>query len=176
MEHRKQMQQEAEQWQKTSVKLIRGIRYGVLIFGILVVAVMFLVNLGFPREVNTTFHAMVMTAEGETLEATVELKGQVTKYPLNRGKASVEDNVTVYINGNRMMLVSLHGERQSGFICAQNDKAVCLLSVNLDKLLLETDLKYIFPDMDSQQCLVYTNFDTVDLPGEYAGMFTVFEK
>ena len=172
MDHREQMQKDAQVWQEKSVKLIQYIRYGVLAVGFLVVAVMFLTNLGFPREVKETLPAVVMTEDGQMMECTLELRGEVTKYPLKKDVFGKDDSVTVYANGKRILLVSLYGDHSSGFICTQNQKAVCLLSVQLDQILLETDLQSIFPEMESQSCLVYTNYDSFDIPGEYAELFT----
>lgn len=172
MEHRKQMQQEAVQWQKTSVKIIQGIRYGVLIFGILLVAVMFLVNLGFPKKVNTTCQAMVVTAEGDTLEATVELKGQMTNYPLNGSKHSLDDTIIVYLNGIRILELNPTDE----FFFGKSRGSAAVLSHDLDSLILETNIQNFFPELDSGTCLVYFGNSCFDLPGAYADCFTFLNK
>lgn len=176
MDHREQMQKEAEQWQKKSVRLIQGVRYGVLIIGVLVILVLFLRNLGFPKKINETLPATVITESGQTLECTLEIRGEITDYPLNKNKFSMDDSVTVYVNGKRLLLVGFRGDRNSGFIVTQNKNAVCLMSLRWDVMVLETDIQNIFPDMESQRCLVYYGCDSFDIPGEYAELFTFFQN
>lgn len=176
MDHREQMRQEAEQWQKKSVRLIWGVRYGVLALGILVVLVLFLRNLGFPKAINEVIPATVITEAGQTLECTLELRGEITNYPLNRNKFGMDDSVTVYVSGNRLLVVSFNVDRSTGFIVAQNRNAVCMMSLRRDAVILETDIQNLFPDMESQRCLVYYGCDSFDIPGEYAELFTFFRK
>lgn len=176
MDHREEVQQEAEQWQEKSAKLIQRIRWGVLIFGIAAVLILFVRNLGFPREVNETIPAIVITEDGQTLECTVEIRGEVTNYPLNKSKFGMDDQVTIYANGNRMLLVSFHGDRSTGFICTQNQNAVCVMTVQRDALIMETDLQIIFPEMESRRCLISYGYDSFDLTGEYAELFTFFSN
>lgn len=174
MDHRDQMQKEAVQWQEKSVKIIRAVRYGVLIFVVLGVLILFLCNLGFPKEIDETIPAAVITEDGQIMECTLEIRGEVTDYPLNKNKAGMNDNVVIYANGMRLLLVSLYGDRSSGCICIQNQNAVCVMSVHRDAMLLETDLRNIFPDMEDQRCLVYYGYDSFDIPGEFAELFTFF--
>lgn len=176
MDHREQMHKDAEQWQGKSIKLIRTVRYAILIFAVLGVLVLFLQNLGFPKEINEKHSATVITEGGQTLECTVEIRGEVTNYPLNPDKYGLDDKVTVYANGKRLLLVSFNGDRSTGFICTQNQNAVCVMSVRRDALILETDVQNIFPEMESQRCLVSFGYDSFDLPGEYAELFTFFSN
>ena len=174
MDHREQMQKEAEQWQEKSVRLIQGIRYGVLIIGVLVILVLFLRNLGFPKEINETLPATVITESGQTLECTLEIRGEVTDDPLNKDKAGLDDKVVIYANEKR--LVEVYYKQDGEVLFARRGDTVCLLKTQRDAMVLETDIKTIFPDMESQRCLVYYGYDSFDLPGEYAGHFTFFQK
>lgn len=174
MDHREQMQKEAEQWQGTSVKIIQRVRYGILIAACLGVLILFLLNLGFPKEVNETLPALVITEDGQTLECTLEIRGEVTNYPLNQSKFGIDDQVTIYANGNRILLVSYNGDGETGYICTQNQNAVCVMAAQRNAVILETDVQNIFPELESQRCLVSYGYDSFDLPGEYAALFTFF--
>lgn len=182
MDHREQMQKEMEQWQKKSVKLIQGVRYGVLVFGILVILVLFLRNLGFPKEIHETLPATVITESGQTLECTLEIRGEVTDYPLNKDKAGADDKVVIYANEKR--LVEVYCKQGGGYMFAQRGDTVCILGARRNVVLLETDVENIFPDMESQRCLLVTGTDdarsvweeaaSYTLPAEYIEQFTFF--
>ena len=174
MDHREQMQKEAEQWQAKSIILIRIVRYGVLTLGILVVLVLFLRNLGFPKEIHETLPATVITESGQTLECTLEIRGEVTDYPLNKDKAGADDKVVIYANEKR--LVEVYYKPGGENLFARRGDTVCLLKTQRDAMVLETDIKTIFPDMESQRCLVYYGYDSFDIPGEYAELFTFFQN
>ena len=173
MEHREQMRKEAEQWQKKSVRLIQGIRYGVLILGILVVVVLFLRNLGFPKEIKENHTALIITEEGQQLECDLEIRGEITDYPLNKDKFGANDKLVIYANGKH--LVEVYCKQGGECLFAQRGDTVCVLTVNRDALIMETDLQTIFPDMSDQRCLVYYGYDSFDLPGEYAQYFTFLQ-
>lgn len=182
MDHREQMQAEAEQWQKTSVKLVRGIRYGVLILGLLVVLVLFLRNVGFSREINEMYTAAVIIEGGQQLECTVEIRGEVTNYPLNRDKAGADDKVVIYANKKR--LVEVYYKQGGEYLFAQRGDTVCIMTPQRDAVVLETDLQNIFPEMESKRCLLVSNYanantiwdevNSIDLPTEFLEKFTFF--
>ncbi len=176
MDHREEMQKEAEQWQEKSVRIIQWVRYGIIALGILIVLILFLRNLGFPKEINETIPATIITEDGQTLECALQIRGEVTDYPMNKTKAGINDHVVVYANGKRLLLVNLYADRSTGFICTQNQNTVCMMSVRRDAMVLETDIQNIFPDMESQLCLVSYGFESFDIPGEYAERFTFFEN
>ena len=182
MEHREQMRKEAERWQGTAVKLIKDVRYGVLILGILVVFVLFLRNMGFSRDINETYTAAVIMKGGQLLECTVEIRGEVTEYPLNKYKIGKDDKVVVYANGNRMVEVYYKQGRE--YLFAQRGDTVCIMATQRDAVVLETDLRNIFPEMESNRCLLVSNYanantiwdeiSTIDLPTEFLEKFTFF--
>lgn len=159
MDHREQMQKEADQWQNKSVKLVQGLRCGMLIFGILVVVMMLLFNLGFPREVNEALPAIVITEDGQTLECSVEIRGEVTVYPLNPGKYAMEDSFQFFVNGNRLGGVYYWTSDGCDFMFSRHhyqNTTTCIMSVQRDLVCLETDVQRIFPEMDRQRAVVVT--------------------
>ena len=175
MDHREQMQQEAEQWQKTSVKLIQGIRYGVLIVACLGVLILFLQNLGFPKQIDECLPVYIFTEDGILFRAMwVDIRGEITRYPMNPNKSGADDQVVIYANGKR--LVQVYFKQDGDYLFAQRGDTVCILSRQRDTILLETDLQNIFPDMGNGRCLLYTDYDSFNLPGEYAAHFTLLQK
>ena len=176
MDHREQMQKEAEQWQGTAVKIIQRFRYGIAAVAVLGLLILFVRNLGFPRQIDESYTASVITENGQMLECIVELRGEITEYPLNKDKSGVEDHAVVYANGTRVLTVSFHGDKSRGFLVTQNHRAVCVLSVDRKTMFLETDVMHLIPDMESQRCLVFYGQESFDLPGEYAELFTLLKK
>ena len=171
MDHREQLQKEAEQWQGTSVKLIQRVRYGILIAACLGVLILFLRNVGFPKQIEEHLGTYIITEEGLLFRAMgVDIRGEITEYPLNKDKYGMDDQVVIYANGNRLVQVLYAQEGE--YLFARRGDTVCILSKTRDMILLETDLKNIYPDMESQRCLIYTDFDSFDLPEEYANLFT----
>ena len=174
MGHREQMQKKAEQWQGTSVKIIQAVRYGVAALVLLGLLILLVQNLGFPEEINEMLQASVITADGQTLDISLTLRGEVTNYPFKAGKRSMGDQITVYANGTEIRILQLvPGET---FFFGRKGDTVCFLSFQRDQLLLETDLQKLFPDMESGTCLVYTGDDSFELPGEVARYFTFLQK
>ncbi len=176
MDHRKQMQKEAEQWQGTAVKIIQSVRYGVLLFACLGVLVLLLRNVGFPKQIDERLPVYLVTENGDLLFRAmwVDIRGEITNYPLNQDKSGMDDQVVIYANGKR--LVQVYCDQDGEYLFAQWGDTVCVLSRQRDQILLETDLQYIFPDMESQRCLIYTDYDSFDLPGEYAELFTLLKN
>jgi len=176
MDHREQMQKEAEQWQDTSAKIIQRVRYGVLIVACLGILILFLRNVGFPKQIDECLPVYMVTEDGELYFRAmwVDIRGEITHYPLNPEKSGADDHVVIYANGKR--LVQVYFKQDGDDLFAQRGDTVCILSRQRDGILLETDLQNIFPDMESQRCLLYTDYDSFDLPGEYAEFFTLLQK
>jgi len=173
VDHREQTQKDAQQWQGTAIKLIQRVRCGIAAVAVIGLLVLVLQNVGFPKTVDETHTASVITEGGQQLECLVELRGEVTEYPLNREKYGMDDSVVIYANGTRLLSVSFHGDRSTGFVVTQNQRAVCALAVHRQAMFLETDVKNLFPELESQRCLVFYGQDSFDLPGEYAELFTL---
>lgn len=175
MDHREQMQKEAEQWQDTSVKIIQIVRYSVLLFACLGVLILLLRNVGLPKQVDEHLSTYIITEDGTLFRAMgVDIRGEITYYPLNQDKSGMDDQVVIYANGKR--LVQVYCDQEGEYLFAQWGDTVCVLSRQRDQILLETDLQHIFPDMESQRCLIYTDYDSFDLPGEYAERFTLLKN
>ena len=175
MDHREQMQKEAQQWQATSVKIIQGVRYGVLVLACVGLLILLLQNVGFPKQIDEHLATYIITEEGILFRNMgVNIQGEITNYPLKPNKFGMDDQVVIYANGKR--LVQIFYKQGGEYLFAKQGDTVCILGVNRDMILLETDLKNIYPDMESQRCLIYTDLDTFDLPGEYAEYFTMLQK
>ena len=175
MDHREQMQKEAEQWQDTSVKIIQRVRYGILIVACLGVLILFLRNVGFPKQVDERLPVYMVTENGDLFFRAmwVDIRGEITYYPLNQDKRGMDDQVVIYANGKR--LVQIYCKQDGEYLFAQRGNTVCVLSRQRDQILLETDLQNIFPDMENQRCLLCTDYDSFDLPGAYAELFTLLQ-
>lgn len=175
MEHREQMQKEAQQWPGTSVKIIQSVRYGVAAIAILGLLILFVQNIGFPKEILETHPASVLTADGQLLDISLTIRGEVTHYPFQSGKFHPSDQITVFAGGSNQEIIRLvPADPLEGCFFGSTDKAVCILNPERDHLLLETDIQNLFPDMQSGTCLVYYGYDSFDLPGGYAEHFTFF--
>ena len=174
MDHREQMQAEAEQWKATSVKLIQRIRYGVAAAALLGLLILFVRNLGFPEQINETIPASVMTADAQTLDVSLTIRGEVTNYPFQSEKMSKGDQITVFVTESNQRILQLVPSEDYFF--GSRGGSVCILNRQRDHLLLETDLQYLFPNMESEICLVYYGYGSFDIPGEYAQYFTFLQK
>ena len=175
MEHREQLQKEADQWQGTAIKIIQRFRYGIVIAACLGVLILFLQNLGFPKQIDEHLSTYIITEDGTLFSAVgLDIRGEITYYPLKPNQYGMDDQVVIFANGKR--LVQIYWKQGGEYLFAQRGETVCVLSANRDAILLETDLKNIFPDLESQRCLLYTDLDTFDLPGEYAEHFTLLQK
>lgn len=176
MDHREQTQKESEQWQGTAIKIIQRFRYGVAAVAILGLLVLFVQNLGFPKQIDETYPASVITADGKTLDISLTIRGEVTNYPFKSEKYNLGDQITVSVSGSNQQIIRLIPALAEGFFFGQRDDAVGILTYERDQLLLETDLQSLFPDMQSGTCLVYYGYDSFDLPGEYAQYFTFLQE
>ena len=176
MEHREQMRKEAEQWQGTAVKIIQRVRYGVAAVAIFGILILFVQNLGFPKQIHDTIPVAVITADGQILDTSLTIRGEITHYPFQSGKISMGDNIVVSVSGSEQSIIRLIPTvLLEGSFFGSTDEAVCILSQEREHLLLETDIQHLFPDMESGICLVYYGYDSFDLPGEYAQYFTFLQ-
>ena len=176
MDHREQMQKEAEQWQGTSVKIIQWVRYGVVAAAVLGLLILFVQNMGFPKQINETISAVVITADAQTVDISLTLRGEITNYPFKPEKMSLSDQITVYVSDGNQRILQLIPYSQEKLFYGRNNEVVCILSPKMDQLLLETDQKFLFPDMESGTCLVYYGNDSFDLSGEITQYFTFLQK
>ena len=176
MDHREQMQKDAEQWQNTSVKLIQRLRYGIAAVALVGLLILFVQNLGVPEQVSETIPATVMTADGQTLDVSLTLRGEVTNYPFKPEKMSGGDQITVCVSDKYQRILRLIPYSSDNLFYGRTNNAVCVLNSEMDHLLLETDLQLLFPDMESKTCLVYFGNDSFDLPSEIARYFTLLQK
>lgn len=160
MDHREEMRKEAEQWQPTAVRIIQRFRYGILALALLGVLVLLLQNLGFPKEVNHGFGGVtVHTQSGEILTCEVRIKGETTEYPFAKGKFSGADELTVFVNGKRILSFNPRIDRETGSVYAVKGDVIFAMTPDRNRILLEMNLKEIFPEMDAQRCLLMSHGD-----------------
>lgn len=155
MDHREEMQKEAERWQETAVKIIRRFRYGILIFAVLGIAVLLLRNLGFPQEVKHVYgDVTIFTESGDILSCTVRIEGETTRYPFAKNKYSLSDQLTVYVDNKRMLAFTPGIDPETGSVYAVSKDVVFAMTPDGNRILLETNLQKIYSEMDSQRCLL----------------------
>lgn len=170
-----QMQKEAEK-KRSSVKIIQWFRYGVAAAALLGLLIIFVQNLGIPKQIHETLPASVITADGQMLDISLTIRGEVTNYPFRSGKHNQGDQLTVSVSESGSQLIRLTPALGDGFFFGQRDGTVGILTYERDQLLLETDLQRLFPDMESGTCLVCYGSESLDLPGEYAQYFTLLQN
>ncbi len=150
------MQKEAEAWQKKSVKLIQIIRYSVLIFGILVVLILFLRNLNFPKGVDNTYAGVtVYTESGEIFTCDLRMTGTISDYPFAKGKFALSDELTVFVNGKRILTFTPRIDKETGSVYGTSGD--CVFGMTLDRSLffLESEVREILPEAEtSERCLL----------------------
>ena len=156
MDHREQLQKDAEKWQSTSVKMIQRIRYGVLIVGLAAVLILFLRNLNFQKEVDHTFGGvMVYTESGEILSCDVRMTGKISEYPFARGKFALSDELTVFVEGKRILTFVPRVDKETGSVYGSSGDCIFGMTTDRSRIFLETDVQEIFPEAEkSERCLL----------------------
>jgi len=154
MDHREQMQKDAENWQKTSVKILQWVRYGVLLFAALGLLVLLLQNVNKPRTIEETLAAVVFTQSGEEIPCTVTLKGQISEYLFNKEKYGRDDSLILYVDGVRLMDTSCGVDRVTGTIRGEKRGTMYVMSADRMWILLETDAGNIFEGMEGGRCIL----------------------
>jgi len=146
-----------QKWEKQARKIVFGLRKGVLIYCILVMALLFLYNLGILEKVDKFLPAAVAAEDGGSYTCDIRIIGEATRYPVKeflcghsyRGSGEV----TVYANGQRLAIVSLDGgdpDHAGGY----NYPATCVLRRDLESAFAETDVQRVFPEQESQRCII----------------------
>lgn len=156
-EHRKRMQEEANIWQKTSVRIIQWVRIGMLVLGIFMLAVLVVQDLGFPKNVDETLSACVITESGEVLSCEVSLKGEVTNYPFKKDRYGMEDSIKVWFGDRWLVEFEYdHGtfDYTIGDAYWSGDTVAGVMRRKRDVLFVEMDVKTIYPEMESQRCVL----------------------
>ncbi len=154
---RKREQEKANAWQKTSVQIIHRVRVGVLVFGVLMVAWLFVKNMGFPRNVEETLPACVITEGGKVRSCEVSLKGEITNYPFKKDEYGMEDWIKVWF-GDQWLVEFEYYHGTFDYTVADaywsGDTVSGMMSRKRDLVILELDVKTIFQQEESQRCVL----------------------
>jgi len=169
-EHRRQMQEDAQRWQKSAVRIVNSVRIGVLVLGALVVLCMVIVNLGIPKEVEENLPAWVITESGEALPCEISLRGEVTDYIAKKDKYGMDDRVKVWF-GDRWLVEFEYYHGTFDYTVADaywdGDTVEGLMTRDRDLVILALDVKMLFPEMASQRCVLVApaenNVDALDM-------------
>lgn len=155
MDHREQMQQEAEQWQGNAVNIIQRVRYGVLIIAGLGLLILLLQNLGFPREVKHTFGGVkIHTESGKILSCDVRIEGETTHYPFAKDKFSRSDELTVFVNQKRILTFHPQLDRETGSVYGVSKDCTFAMTPDRNRICLEMDIQKLYPQRESERCLI----------------------
>lgn len=154
---RRQTQEEAEQWQNTSIRIIHRVRLGIALCFLLGVGWLFIRNVGFPKNVDEALPACVITSGGEVISCEIVLKGEVTSYPFQSDKYGMDDRVKVWFKDRWLVeLEYYHGTFAYAIADDRryDDTVSAMMSRNRDMLIMELDVKTIFPEKESQRCVL----------------------
>ena len=152
------METDEQVWEKRSAKIVLGLRKGILIYGILVMVLLLVYNIGFSENVENTIDGYILVESGENYPCEVRLTGQVTEYPVKdlvhrRNNYGYAGEVTAYVNGIRLAIVFFDGS-DAHYAYGENYPANCLIRRDLERIFAETDLKKLLPEQDSKPCFI----------------------
>ena len=138
-------------------KWLRGVAAVALLIFLAVLAVSFL---GRSKKVETTLDACLLTQSGEVLTCEVYIKGELNLYPLRHDR----DYFYTEPLGTGVRGISVNGKPGIGELYAEEDHKELLIGVNDrgtfcmgrngDRMFAEMDVSYLFPDRESQRCVV----------------------
>jgi len=116
--------------------------------------------LGHTEEIETTLNACVVTQAGEVRTCQVYIKGEMNLYPMRHG----QDYFYTEPMGTGIRGISINGKPGMGELYSNNshkdlllgasDRGVYFMNREATLVFAETDLKYIFPELDSQRCIL----------------------
>ena len=129
----------------------------LLLILIVVLAVSFM---GRSKKLETTLDACVLTESGEVRTCEVYIKGELNLYPLRHDR----DYLYTEPLGTGVRGISVNGKPGIGELYAGEDHKDLLIGVNQrgiffmdregSRMFAEMDASYLFPDMESQRCVV----------------------
>lgn len=143
------------------MKLIRGMvrhffkvhrKMGQILSAVLLVfmAVLLVSFVGFPKDIEETCEAAVITESGEVLTCQLQVRGNGTYYPLRQDRNAVEmlsiwagDNLVVEFEWVQGTVGFSSSYRYTGILDRENQR-----------LLAEVDGKTISPELEGQRCVV----------------------
>jgi len=116
--------------------------------------------MGSTKNIETTLNACLLTEDGEVLNCQVYIKGELNRYPLRHGA----DYFYTEPLGTGVRGISINGRPGIGelycndshetLLIGASDRGVYFMDRKASLMFAETDLKYVFPELDSKRCVV----------------------
>ena len=140
-----------------SLRIVKTLRFAIGVCGILIMAGLFLYNIGISQDIDQTLAACVVTEDGQGIPCEVRITGEVTVYPLkdksHKRSCTDDGEVTVYANGNRLGILSFDAGNEE-FTYGETYPAVYVMRRDLGIFFAQTDVARIFPEKESQLCVI----------------------
>lgn len=118
----------------------------IIIFALVVFSV-----IGFPKEIRQTREAVLYTESGETIPCEVEIQGDVTRYPL---KGYSLYDLEASCNGVFFAYLGYDPEELQYDISTAHLGNITILDIPNDVLVAELNLQSLFPERESQRCIL----------------------
>ena len=133
--------------------------------GILLLAYIFISGYGRVTELDRVLPATVMTGSGDILTAEVTVKGEYTTYPFGgvfgsgRDTFASEPGEGIFVGGKPFIYRIDYGRKEEAyFYGTRNDQpsfpAQYIAKRDCGELVIFTDVRFLFPDRESEPCLV----------------------
>lgn len=126
--------------------------------------------IGIPKEIDEIVDACVYTEHGETLHCEIQIKGEVTNHPFRNYS---EYSICAYRDNILLSEMQYNTAKQQYGYCQQY-RFTGIKDILNDVLVIETDLNYLYPNMETQRCMIVapaqerdTAMDIVNHSGEY---------
>jgi len=120
----------------------------IVLLGILVCLVVSFV--GIPKDLEETVDACVYTESGETFPCQLRITGEVTTYPFRKNKEYV---ISVY--REHILVSEMHyNTAKQRYAYCQTYRFTGIKDIEQDVLLVEMDLQTLYPEMESQRCMI----------------------
>ena len=153
-------------------------KYACLLF-LIVIAGMLIRNIGFSEEIDQQSKAAVLLENGETLTCDVQVRGEMTQYPLKKDKAALVEQLSIWC-GDRLVV---EFQNISGALAFSTSyRYTGILNREEGWLLAELDGKTILPEKAGMRCLILLPdgnresalriLDGINLPAEYETAFS----
>ena len=105
---------------------------------------------GIPKELDETVDAWAYTQSGERLPCRIRMTGEITRYPFRNFE---EHQLLAYRENNLISEMTYNTSRQQYGYC-QNYRFTGIKDLEKNVLVAELDLNTLFPERESQRCVV----------------------
>ena len=119
---------------------------------------------GCPKEMEETRDAVLYTQSGESILCDIQIKGDVTSYPL---KGYSLYDLEVSCNGVSFAFLGYDPEEQQYDFSKTTQGNTTILDIPNDVLVAELGLQFIFPERESQRCILVSPVMDFDAAMEY---------